>query len=235
MTQIEPKKVLIAFVCCDILFLCLHLSFSTHPLWGERFDLGQEGNLPTWYSSFKFTLASFMALQCYFSSRQNKRIHPAGWLPVAGLMLMMSMDETGQLHETVTLWVMDGAGEKNLRDYFLVSQEGGALLWTLIFSPLIILAGGALAYFYYIQFRAQPKMFVAALAMVALLGAAAGLETLQAKILGNENYLDAASWGRFKLFSTVEEMAELFGATLLLWLHLSFARLIEMKNDPNHS
>ncbi|PIR00583.1 MAG: hypothetical protein COV66_05960 [Nitrospinae bacterium CG11_big_fil_rev_8_21_14_0_20_45_15] len=223
MFPIEPKKILIGFICADFFILALYLLFANHPLLGERVDLGQEGNLPTWYSSFKFTLAAIAALHCYFQGKQTP--YNRGWLLVTGLMLLMSIDETGQFHETATRWLMESSGGNNLRDYFLVSKEGGALLWTLIFSPIILLVGGALSVFYYLQFRAHPHLFVAGLVLVGLFALAAGLETMQAKILGAENYLDASSWSQFKIFSTLEEMAELLGATLLLWIHYSFAWL----------
>ncbi len=234
MFPIEPKKLLIGFICSDFVILGLYLLFANHPMLGERVDLGQEGNLPTWYSSFKFTLAAIAALHCYFQGKQTQQAYYRGWLLVTGLMILMSMDETGQFHETATRWLMESSGGSNLRDYFVVSREGGALLWTLIFSPIIIFIGGALGIFYYLQFRAHPRLLVAALVLVGLFALAAGLETMQAKILGAENYLDTSSWNQFKLFSAIEEMAELLGTTLLLWIHFSFTYKVGANEASNN-
>ncbi len=226
MKAMPTKTVLFALFACDLLFLLLHSVYAGHPHIGALVDLGGEGNLPTWYSSFKFTLAAFAAGACGYETAQRaphaNKFSAYGWFGVAVLMLAMSADETGQIHETATRWIMQSEGGKNLRDYFGVSEAGGALLWAVLLSPILLGIGGALCIFYFLQFRSTPHLFKWAVVMTALFVLAAVLETVQAKLFGVGSAIDAQALGRYKTLSSIEEMSELAGATLLVWIHLSF-------------
>ncbi|QPJ65161.1 MAG: hypothetical protein G3M78_07065 [Candidatus Nitrohelix vancouverensis] len=224
MKTLPTKTILCVLLACDLLFLLLHSAYADHSQIGTLIDLGGEGNLPTWYSSFKFTLAAIAALACGYDSAQRSprenNFSVYGWFAVAVLMLAMSADETGQVHETATRWIMQSEGGQNLRDYFGVSEAGGALLWVVLLSPLLLGIGGALCIFYYLQFRSTPHLFKWAVVMTALFVFAAVLETVQAKLFGSA--IDAQSLSRYKTLSNIEEMSELAGSSLLVWIHISF-------------
>jgi hypothetical protein len=104
--KLASKSVLIFFVAFDLFALGLHLALVDHAYLGAFVDIHKEGNFPTWYSSLKFTIVSGVAFFCYYLERQSKVVGNSswGWIVVGCVMLGMSLDETGQLHETLIHW-----------------------------------------------------------------------------------------------------------------------------------
>jgi len=214
----SPNRVLITLFLLDAGMGILHLVFIGDPQWGPLFNLAHEENLPTWYSSFQFLLVSGSAGYCYLIEKKNN----LGWLVVAACMLGLAIDETLQIHETLIDQIMLGDAGENLRHYFGATQDTDSLLWTVVFAPLIILAGTGLAVFYYSRLRNNRLLFQLSWLPLCLLALSAGLEYLEAKTLSSFAH---DSMSRYELFTFIEEMAELIAASLLVWVHCQYATL----------
>lgn len=219
--------VLIGLLSIDGAVLGCHVAMAKHPHLGPLFDLDKEANLPTWYSSTKLTLAAAAAIFCYFSEKtgdaDGKPRLRAAWLLVAAFMLGLSMDESSQVHETLTDWLMAGQAGANFRHAFGATEASDGMLWVIVFSPLMILAATALVLFYLHRFKSSRWLIGGGLAAVLLLAASAFLETREAAIAGSRGLLTEDRWRMYLWYVSLEEMAEQLAVTLLVWVHYTYA------------
>jgi len=217
--KISPKQILVGLLIMDGVLGILYLVFNGHPKWGTFFNLAAENNLPTWYSSFQFFLAGLSAFYCMAVVKPAQSASHWIWGAIGVLMLFLSVDETMEIHETLIDGVMSGPAGENLRAFFGVTQETDSLLWTVVFAPPMILIGVGLMLFYYSSFKKFPQIFAWSLVALCSLALAAGLEYVEARVLtdANENAMN-----QYFLLTLIEEMAEFFAATLLVWIHFSY-------------
>ncbi len=218
----SPRKVLVFLLLMDAGVGALHILFSSNPGVGSFFNLAHEENLPTWYSSLQFLLVAGAAVFCYVVEKavSPKKTVGWGWLVVALCMLGLAIDETLQIHEALIDQVMSGQAGNNLRHFFGVTRDTDSLLWTVVFAPGMILAATALILFYYSRLRSNRFLFRLSLLPLCLLAVSAGLEFMEAKILSSL-VEDPMLW--YRLFTFVEEMAELVAASLFVWIHYQYA------------
>jgi hypothetical protein len=224
-----PKQVLIGLMSLDGALGFLYLFFRDNPEWGLFFNLAAENNLPTWYSSFQFFLVGLASFYCLAAEKRSlsNPTYPWAWGIVGVLMLALSIDETMQIHETLIDKIMSGTAGENLRTYFGATHETDSLLWTVVFAPPMIVVGVGLIWFYFSAFKNNFKLFGGALAALSLLALAAGLEYVEAKVLiGAKEGLMA----QYHLLIFIEEMAEFLAATLLVWIHYSYAWYLQKNN-----
>lgn len=217
------RSVLIFFISFDLFILGLHLGLNSHPHLGAFVDIHKEGNLPTWYSSLKFTIVSGLAVFCYFMERRSGFLNPWGWLIVFGITLAMSLDETGQLHETLIHWFFTTESGNRLAIFFNAQKGAVSLLWVVVFSPFLITVLGGLIYFYINRLSGRGVLLLGALGAVVLLAAAASMEYYEAKLLISENIFKDSFLDTYKIFSAIEETLENFASTLLVWVHYAYA------------
>ncbi|HEY1068888.1 MAG TPA: hypothetical protein VGE52_22395, partial [Pirellulales bacterium] len=123
----------------------------------EAFDLDGEGSLAVWYSSFLLTLASAVTFIIYSVRKRHvgdyrARYRVWGW--ASALWLVMSIDETGSLHEGFKELMSLAAGTRLTGDgsawwaiaYVCVLCPIGLLIWREMAASLparIALAGTA--------------------------------------------------------------------------------------------
>ncbi len=216
----SPKKVLVVLLLMDAAVGALHLLFSAHSKMGWFFNLTYEKNLPTIYSSFQFLLVAGAAAFCYVVEKASGLQKIWGWLVVTFCMLGLAIDESFQIHEVLIDQIMSGPAGENLRYYFGVTRDADSLLWTVVFAPVMILAGTGLMIFYYSRLRSSSHLFPFAFLPLCLLALSAGLEFVEAQILST---LSGDSLILYQQFAFIEEMAELLSATLFLWIHYNYA------------
>ncbi len=172
------------------------------------FDLDAERNLPTWFSGALFALFSAAAVAAYQFERDRTarggsfRL-PGLWLGVAGVGLLMSLDELTVLHENI-LW----------RETRLVSDRlGGAWVyltqWQLVFAPAIFLVVAYFTLFFWNRLAQSSTARRLTFGGLAAWGAAFGLEAVRGALR-----LEGEGWYRFGVLA--EESLEMVGAILLL-------------------
>lgn len=115
------------------ILIALHI---TNGLLGKPFwqitrlvSLGEEANLPTWFSSTILAIAAYFSYKCSLSSirsLKNKNI----WRILSFVLIFMSCDETAQIHESLG---------NAINDYLVKSKAIEHSAWSIIFGPIIIL------------------------------------------------------------------------------------------------
>ena len=219
--------ILLGLLAIDLVIYLGHVALAEHPYLGALVDLDKEANLPTWYSSMKLALAAAAAVYCYcaeaaWGNAERPRLR-AAWLLVAAFMLALSADETSQIHETMTDWLMTSPAGENFRAAFGASEASDSMLWVIVFSPLMVLAATALVLFYVQRFKASRWLIAGGLGAVLLLAASAFLETREAAIAGTQGLLTEERWQLYLAYVTLEEMAEQVAITLLVSVHYAYA------------
>ena len=95
----------------------------------NAFQLDNEGNIPTWYSSMLLAINGFFLLLLGAATRRAQLPDGRYWSVLGGIFLVLSLDETASIHEHIGLIVSrftDGSGTVPFG-------------WTLVAMPLMIL------------------------------------------------------------------------------------------------
>lgn len=103
--NIPSKKYTTTLFCITICLVVIHLSLASYHklvddlpwLLRQLFDLDDENNIPTWFSSF-LLLNSAVVMYLFFSSRQQGQ--HIQWAVLGWGFLLLSIDEVAGLHET---------------------------------------------------------------------------------------------------------------------------------------
>lgn len=164
-----PATILRSLLVITGLFAICHMVsyLMGHPSWQlERlFDLGNDGNLPTWFSSSLWLAAACLAYEC--SRREPVERHKRVWFFISLGLLIFSADEVAMLHENATrvvfrhvlpvgvkahckatTWPLLAAPFIALVIFWLVtsfrkSMSGSSLAWRLMFFGFLIVVAGA--------------------------------------------------------------------------------------------
>lgn len=102
--NLSIRRYLTALACITVLLLGIHLIINTYNyqveevpwLLHQLFELDEENNLPTWFSSFLLLNNAVVLLLAASQAKQ----HRAQWLILAVGFLVLSIDEVAGLHET---------------------------------------------------------------------------------------------------------------------------------------
>jgi len=221
-------------LCIDLIVVALHLYFSQHNHLGTLFDLDKEANFPTWYTSFKLTLAGVVALLIYEKEKidSDKTLAVAYtkiwfWLLIALLMFFMSADETAQIHETITKWFMQTLAGARLLHSLEIGKTGATLVWGLVFSPILVLVAGSLLHFYLGRFKQRYILIILTILMLCLFLGSFLLEHQEAHLAGQLNQITLVQLQRYEWMTLIEESCELFATSLLLLIHFAYYKLNE--------
>lgn len=195
-----PSAIRFAFLG-DLLIAALALTGFVLGWESTFLKVGEESNLPTWYSTIQLAL---IALVLGLIVTRDLRVgNPSTWPLVLppGLFALLSLDEAAMVHERLGDWLLAtwGMGE---------GLRTGP--WMFFYAPFIgiLVLATARTLWPYIQGR----WYVLVLLVLGLcwLGVSAvGLEVLAN--MTQEHSLAQKGLGFF------EEIGELIGATLLLW------------------
>ncbi len=105
---ISPKRAA-GFLCLIVIVLTLlHLATQALRIYGgherqlgfqHQFNLNEENNIPTWFSSSMLLVCSLLLGLIGWAKRGTKAPDTGRWLALAAIFLFLSMDEASSLHE----------------------------------------------------------------------------------------------------------------------------------------
>jgi hypothetical protein len=162
----------------------------------QFFDVDEEENFPTWYSSFLLLNPAFFAWLCARRRLRDREPWAGHWGVLAGVFLILSFDEVAGLHETI--------------------NSATELSWAV---PAGVAVGGfALAFFPFLLRlpRRTALLFVAS--GVLYVGGAVGVE-LATDFYAEEKLMDTLA---YNLWTPVEEGLEMLGVVLFVFALLDY-------------
>ncbi|OKL41705.1 hypothetical protein [Pontibacter flavimaris] len=199
---------------------------TDHPnAWGiiPQFELDNERNIPTYFSSFILLLSSFLLFTIAFMKQRQRDKYTWHWRLLAFVFLYMSVDESAGIHEMLIY---------PLRDNF---NMGGIFYFSwVIAGGLLVLGLGIyyLRFLFSLEARLRKGLILAGTVYV---GGALGVE------LFGGYYADTYGLDNlgYAMITTVEETLEIAGVLLLmstlysyLEQQLAFLRLNLRRAEP---
>jgi hypothetical protein len=167
------------------------------------FDLGDERNLPTFYSSLLLLFASLLLyiISTYLSRRGYRYSHR--WTLLSLIFLFVSADESINIHEKLGAVFKKFVGSSNLPDYL---QYG----WVLPYLILLLFLGIYFVRFFLEMDRKTLLRF--SIAFSVYVTGAAGFEMIEShyhQTYGTYHFM-------YKLFVTIEETMEMTGTIIFI-------------------
>lgn len=167
----------------------------------QLFKVGEEGNVPTWFSSIQlFSVGAILLVVVWPDIKPNRR---ASWalILVPGLFLYLSLDEAATLHEQLGRW------------FFADSDFGTELRtgpWMFFFVPVIAAVTALAAWVFWPYLRGRRDVITRYVVGIAIFATAAvGLE-----LIGNFTVEGSQIQ---KLVGFGEEVGEMIAVNLILW------------------
>lgn len=219
------RRFLWMLLAADGLIIAANVAFDVPSF----FDLDEERNFTTWYSSAKLLLAALAALACAIEEPPGPRSRSGRsvWVVVALLLAGLSMDETATAHERLAALAMKLTAGESLRERLLGGDPAkDAFAWPVLFAPVIVAMLGFLVHALYSRLAKNRTSLVLGLAGCLCLAAALILEGPMVYLSPPVEAWGAAEMGRYRLFTFFEESAEVFGTTLILAALLLHAALV---------
>lgn len=176
------------------------------------FDVGREGNVPTWFASTLLLVATLLLWSVAAYERRRGGPHVAHWALLGVATMLMSVDETASVHERLRLHHF-GIGDA---DSFLTRS------WTVPVGLGALVAGACCIPFLRGLPAVTRRRFVVAAGV--FLFAAVGLEIVSALYAMEHGQLNLT----FAAIASVEEFLEMTGVILLiraLLLHLDLMQV----------
>lgn len=190
--------------------------------WGpdvaRMFDLNEEANVPTWFTSSLWLIAALLAFAIFRVHRDRGYPNAAYWIGMAPLFLFLSIDEAGKIHETI-----GSALGRHLKGFAILDYT---FAW--VFFGLALLFSVGLIYLRFLlrlERRARTLFFISAglyvtgAVIIESIDAAVGSGTIEAFPWGQ-------TWHRMILY---EELLEMIGVILLIHALL---RVLALEKPP---
>ncbi len=195
-------------VTAHLMGLCSTFLFNHNYVFGlvPMFDLDEEQNIPTWYSSVSLLLSSLLLGMIAYKTDRQKKSYYYNWAILAGIFLFLSIDEFALLHEGFTNPLRETL---NLSGYLYFA-------WVIPYSLLLI----GLMIFYYKFLLSLPAKtrnnFI--LAGLMYITGAVGFDMLggmQWELY--DNYDPAFNFHLYVLYASIEEILEMTGVAIFIY------------------
>lgn len=217
------------FILLDLFFIAvLLLDIRSEPLQFDstmqfikaKLDLKQESNLATWYSSiilFITGVFAFLNLRVNPFTAWKKWIYLAGWALIGGLLMILSADESAQIHESIATLAFH-ASPLETRGQIAI----GAGDWLPFLMPFIVISAlGLLSFIVFSFFGRKKIMPIALLGVLCWIGAIVA-ESTEGRAISPVMTL--------ALEGMIEESLEVIGTTLLM---IAFSEHYQWRQQNN--
>lgn len=216
---ISPKKlarvltlVVIGFVLCHLATHLIAYTTGHDFQFGLRrqFDLNQENNLPTWYSSLTLSFCAVLLGIIGLNKRQAGAPGAHYWLTMAAVFLYLSADEAASIHD-MTMPLL--APLLKRYDYF----HGYLLFSWVIFGAIGVLIF-VTAYRRFLATLPAKTRYLFLLAGTVYVGGALGVEVAGSRhvyVFGRENFT-------YAMLTACEEGLEMLGIVLFIYALTSY-------------
>ncbi len=212
-------------LAADILLVAFDLVFTQWQVIPAQFvkdvfDLGAEGNIPTWFASIQWFLISLAALACYWAEplRSGKLPGRNMWLVIGLVFLLASVDDAAQIHENVGSALAEFTLHSSFRFVLAAGSENSP--WILFYAPLLVLFLCACIWFLWRRFGRFNRLKLLLVAAVECYAAAVAFDYFQGLPASRQfelaNLLDLNREPFVNATIVVEETLENIGTSLLV-------------------
>lgn len=173
------------------------------------FDVVEEANVPTWFSSALLLLAALWLGVIARVQRGRGDPFARHWLILAGVFVLLSLDETAQIHDLL---------DDRLRDRL---QLHGVLHYAWVIPAGVFLAVLGIAYIRFLVSLPRPTLRRFVLAAALYVGGALGMEMVAGAYDDIHGYENAVTG----TLATIEESMEMLGVVVFihaLMTHLGY-------------
>lgn len=187
----------------------------------QLFDFDGEANIPAWFSSSQFLLIGIIFLALAFGWRYHRHVSRKILAVVGFAAVFLSMDESAQVHEYVTLYL------KNVE--WLPKFKGDHGVWIAVYPVVGLAVAGP--FFRDARIICQnycKATVIGAIGIGIFLFGAVGLEIVSYQFLRGDDALSAL----YKLEVLAEEFLELVGVSTIVYASLVFAQDYVEANPP---
>jgi hypothetical protein len=188
------------------------------------FDMGDEGNIPTWFASLLWFGVALSAVRCYQSDRLQGRSLNFVWLLISVGYLFASCDEVTQIHE-YTGALLQNALQENSSFGWLTRLVPNSP-WIVFLGPFLALGGIASAIFWWQRFKSSQVLLLLITLAVECYGLAAANDFLQGSPHAKQQLASSINIQQEVLEEAsvaVEEVLENFANILLILAFLYYA------------
>lgn len=177
----------------------------------ELFDVYGEGNIPTWYSSSALLLCSMLlALISVGKNQASDRRYVLHWRVLAGIFLLLSLDETAQLHDKV-----DAAMDR-------VYDFGGFFTYAWVIPAAAFLLIFMLAYLGFLAHLPVRTRWFFLVAASIYVGGAVGLEMVAGRYEDLSGISEPALDTTLAMLASGEELLEMAGIVIFVYALTSY-------------
>ncbi len=173
-----------------------------------KFNLDEENNIPTYFSSFMLLVATFLFTIIAVLKKKRKDPYFMHWSILAVVFLLISIDETASIHELCVGWMREMFHLKGLLYY-------GWIIPAFLLSIILII----LYLKFFLHLSSKSKILFSAAAVIYVGGALAfeGIGGWYSNNFGEENL-------QYNLITTVEEIFEFAGINILIFALMDYIR-----------
>lgn len=214
--KIAPQRLAATLVIISLSLIILHLvlyglavSYDTNWLYmlADRFNVDHESSLPTWFSQALLLAGAAMA---FFIARADSARLKKYWYVVAGILLILSIDEGSGFHETLGVFVGQALGWQ-ISLGFAVLRD-----WVLLSFIAVIIVG--LFLFKFVRLLPVRTRWLLAASVVLFVGGALVVETI------HFTTLEIAPGGADQRISNaIEEGFEMLGVVAVIYALADYA------------
>ncbi|NJM97680.1 MAG: hypothetical protein HC800_11450 [Phormidesmis sp. RL_2_1] len=169
------------------------------------FDVSGDTNIPTWYASITLLFCALLLSIIGWIRVQEKERYAKDWLILAGIFVMLSVDEVATIHEWIGNFVSVPVA-KGFLNYG----------WVILGLPLVVLIG-----LYFRRFLKKLPSQIRHLFLFAAglyVGGALGIEIVNAKL----EYIFGYDSLIYTLVTAVEELCEMLGVAIFTYSLLTY-------------
>jgi hypothetical protein len=227
MSRAQLRNTVLALLGLEAALVALDLAVSYSRLveyvpLRHLLDVTREGSVGNWFSSSQTLIAALvLGLIVWRVRREDRsRWRAAGWGLLALFFLYMAVDDAAMIHERLGSymeWLAQRAPDDH-RLFARLHQRQGSYSWQILLAPVFGGMGLFMLAFLWRELREwTPRLLV--VMGIACLAMAVGLDHVEGT---NGGYLNVARWLTVSplvvqhLGMVLEELAEMFGTTMLL-------------------
>lgn len=229
--SIDPKRVVGALVLVVLFLTLLSVASQVYRYllslpkpnlygYGPLFYLGQEQNIPTWYSTFALLLCSGLLATIYLAKRNAGDRYARHWGVLALVFVYLSADEAASLHEKVGRLLKIAAGS-------LGHQLPGFLSYGWVIPASFVVLIFALAYLKFLLHLPMRQRLLFFVAAGGYVGGAILLEMVAAyytSLYGGPRRMTNFQNFNLTMIASTEEVLEMASVVVFVYALLAYLR-----------